>query len=80
MLTGKDCRRIKHSELARSFARVCFVVQNASVFWNGEVAEWLKATDCKSVLFGVRWFESSPLHHIFLQVFAFVGFVLVMDI
>jgi hypothetical protein len=28
----------------------------------GGVAERLKAADCKSALFGVRWFESSPLH------------------
>ena len=24
------------------------------------MAEWLKATDCKSVLARVRWFESTP--------------------
>ena len=30
----------------------------------GEVAEWLKAADCKSARASVRWFESSPLHHI----------------
>src|SRR4029079_18935690 len=29
----------------------------------GEVAEWLKAVDCKSARASVRWFESSPLHH-----------------
>jgi hypothetical protein len=29
----------------------------------GEVAEWLKAADCKSARASVRWFESSPLHH-----------------
>ena len=28
----------------------------------GEVAEWLKAADCKSARASVRWFESSPLH------------------
>ena len=27
------------------------------------MAEWLKATDCKSVLERVRWFESTPAHH-----------------
>jgi carboxyl-terminal processing protease len=26
------------------------------------VAEWLKAADCKSARFSVRWFESSPVH------------------
>ena len=31
----------------------------------GEVAEWLKAADCKSARASVRWFESSPLHHRF---------------
>ena len=30
----------------------------------GEVAEWLKAADCKSARASVRWFESSPLHHL----------------
>src|SRR5438309_8525919 len=29
----------------------------------GEVAERLKAADCKSARASVRWFESSPLHH-----------------
>ena len=28
------------------------------------MAEWLKATDCKSVLARVRWFESTPAHHL----------------
>jgi hypothetical protein len=28
------------------------------------MAEWLKATDCKSVLFGVRRFESFSAHFI----------------
>lgn len=31
----------------------------------GQVAEWLKAADCKSVPFGVRRFESYPVHHHF---------------
>ena len=26
------------------------------------MAEWLKATDCKSVHESVRWFESTPAH------------------
>jgi hypothetical protein len=30
---------------------------------NGQVAEWLKAADCKSARVSVRWFESSPVHH-----------------
>ncbi len=36
-----------------------------SVF--GEVAEWLKAADCKSAPGRVRRFESSPLHHFILD-------------
>lgn len=28
----------------------------------GQVAEWLKAADCKSARASVRWFESSPVH------------------
>jgi hypothetical protein len=36
----------------------------------GEVAEWLKAADCKSARASVRWFESSPLHHPCLHVAA----------
>ncbi len=27
--------------------------------------EWLKGTDCKSVIFGLRWFESIPAHHFY---------------
>lgn len=34
---------------------------------NGQVAEWLKAADCKSARASVRWFESSPVHHLFLD-------------
>ncbi len=30
---------------------------------NGGVAERSNATDCKSVDFSLRWFESIPLHH-----------------
>ena len=29
---------------------------------DGQVAEWLKAADCKSARASVRWFESSPVH------------------
>ena len=28
----------------------------------GEVPEWLKGADCKSVGLRLRWFESIPLH------------------
>jgi hypothetical protein len=31
----------------------------------GEMAEWLKAADCKSVHASVRRFESYSLHHFF---------------
>ncbi len=34
---------------------------------SGQVAEWLKAADCKSARFSVRWFESSPVHHFFIH-------------
>ena len=37
----------------------------------GEVAEWLKAADCKSARASVRWFESSPLHQSRKQVSPF---------
>ena len=30
---------------------------------HGQVAEWLKAADCKSAGLSLRWFESSPVHH-----------------
>ena len=30
----------------------------------GQVGEWLKPTDCKSVAPGLRRFESSPVHQI----------------
>jgi hypothetical protein len=33
----------------------------------GEVPEWLKGTDCKSVGLRLRRFESFPLHHFDLQ-------------
>ena len=29
---------------------------------SGSVPEWLKGTDCKSVGFRLRWFESTPAH------------------
>ena len=35
----------------------------------GQVAEWLKAADCKSARASVRWFESSPVHHPVFQGF-----------
>ena len=41
-------------------------VRDTLAIWpaqSGEVAEWLKAADCKSARASVRWFESSPLHH-----------------
>ena len=30
----------------------------------GGVPEWPKGTDCKSVVVRLRWFESTPLHHL----------------
>ena len=41
---------------------------------SGEVAEWLKAADCKSARASVRWFESSPLHHRRAQAVRGTGF------
>ena len=34
----------------------------AILFGDGGVPEWLKGTDCKSVGFALRWFESNALH------------------
>jgi hypothetical protein len=31
----------------------------------GQVPEWLKGADCKSAGFGLRRFESFPVHHFF---------------
>ena len=31
---------------------------------NGRVAKRLNAADCNSAPFGVRWFESTPAHHL----------------
>ena len=35
--------------------------------FRGEVPEWLKGADCKSVGLRLRWFESNLLHHSNLQ-------------
>ena len=43
---------------------------------DGEVPEWLKGTDCKSVGFGLRWFETSPLHHLFFYSIVFFRVIL----
>ena len=40
----------------------CVGVDAPDVDKNGQVAKWPTATDCKSVLFGVRWFESILAH------------------
>lgn len=34
---------------------------------SGEMAEWLKAADCKSARVRVRRFESFSLHHLYLS-------------
>src|SRR6185369_1385818 len=39
-----------------------FAMERASP--SGQVAEWLKAADCKSARVSVRWFESSPVHQL----------------
>ena len=40
------------------------------------MAEWLKATDCKSVHESVRWFESTPAQIIKFQLAAGIFLVL----
>ena len=39
------------------------VVSEIAFFISGEVPEWTKGTDCKSVASELRRFESSPPHH-----------------
>lgn len=34
------------------------------IYHHGQMAEWLKAADCKSVLVRVRWFESISAHQL----------------
>ena len=46
------------------YNRYCFQRESAIPF-QGQVPERLKGTDCKSVIFGLRWFESIPAHHFF---------------
>lgn len=48
------------------FAAAKLTRRSGAAIWplaSGEVAEWLKAADCKSARASVRWFESSPVHH-----------------
>ena len=33
------------------------------MFFNAQLCEWLKQTDCKSVAYRLRWFESITAHH-----------------
>ena len=47
------------SPFASSAGPAC---QRARSFQDGQVAEWLKATDCKSVLSRVRRFEPCSAH------------------
>jgi predicted ester cyclase len=51
------------------FKQVCALTGKPALFISppfanapGQVAEWLKAADCKSAHASVRWFESSPVH------------------
>ena len=46
------------------FSREYCLVQ---VHVSGRMAEWSKATDCKSVGESLRWFKSSSYHHYFAQ-------------
>src|SRR5438270_5689825 len=52
--TARGSRRVDRHDPRRHMARLPAPA--------GEVAEWLKAADCKSARASVRWFESSPLH------------------
>ena len=53
-----------YSNFVLSKTIACYAIK-VSCFSNGRVAEWLKAADCKSALFGVRWFESILSHQIY---------------
>ncbi|MEY4160814.1 MAG: hypothetical protein RLZZ136_1435 [Pseudomonadota bacterium] len=66
-LTGKPCFAMC-PPLGRMAPRVGsqFRGNPSPASWCGQVAEWLKAADCKSARASVRWFESSPVHHQFL--------------
>src|SRR5690606_29816320 len=38
------------------------LVESVGIEIDASVVEWSITTDCKSVGFGLRWFESSPTH------------------
>lgn len=39
----------------------------AAVVLSGRMAEWSKATDCKSVGESLRWFKSNSYHHFYVK-------------
>ena len=39
----------------------------AAVVLSGRMAEWSKATDCKSVGESLRWFKSNSYHHFYVR-------------
>ena len=68
-LAKRDQRRSAREALASRGDKVpdALTRPTSAAIWRaclapGEVAEWLKAADCKSARASVRWFESSPLH------------------
>jgi hypothetical protein len=44
---------------------------------SGEVPEWPKGTDCKSVGVSLRRFETSPPHHFLLQIVEYGFYILI---
>src|SRR6187402_841034 len=68
-LAKRDQRRSAREALASRGDKVpdALTRPTSAAIWRaclapGEVAEWLKAADCKSARASVRWFESSTLH------------------
>ena len=59
-LTGKLRFAIEPHRMFFMRLSIFFALQK---YDNGQVAEWLKAADCKSALVRVHRFESYPVHH-----------------
>ena len=55
-------REVLGFQLSRPNPRLETAAESGSLL-GGEVPEWPKGTDCKSVGYRLRRFESSPLHH-----------------
>jgi hypothetical protein len=66
-MIGFDHRRSFHltSAAAITITPVLAPLLNAGLlFWYGQVPERLKGADCKSAGASLRWFETSPVHHL----------------